>query len=208
MKSKFICRQFLHLAAYAVLPVTCTALLSAFLGLPAHADSKSAVEFTLKTCSDAMEDFAKVEAAARDGNWLVLSQPIPPAMNKYMRARSMWTVPWSDETYMVLIWESLIGEEQKLPPRKVCSVSFPNKTVKRDEFFNLASAAMELTFAADTRMPRMRTERYEINRYRPTKVHLSLTSTLDGIVSRAWMQEMHIFAVPRAGPAASPGVDR
>ena len=176
--------------------------------MPAHADSKSAAEFTLKTCSDAMDDFTKVEAAARDGNWLVLSQPIPPAMNKYMRAKSTWTVPQGDETFLVSIWESLIGEEQKLPPRKVCSVAFRNKTVKRDEFFNLTSTAMDLTFAADTRTPQMRTERYEINRYRPNKVHFSFTSTLDGIVSMALMQEMHTFAVPRAGAAAPPGVDR
>src|SRR5437870_4807947 len=53
---------------HAILLATCSALLSGFLGLPAHADSKSAAEFTLKTCSDAMDDFAKVEAAARDGS--------------------------------------------------------------------------------------------------------------------------------------------
>ena len=72
--------------------------------MPAHADSKSAAEFTLKTCSDAMDDFAKVEATARDSSWQILSLPIPPAMNKYMRARSMWTVRQGDETYSVSIW--------------------------------------------------------------------------------------------------------
>jgi hypothetical protein len=178
---------------------------SVFFGLPAHADSKSAAEFTLKMCSDAMDDFAKVEATVRDNNWQVLSQPIPPPLNKYMRARSMWTVRQGDETYGVSIWENLTGEQQKLPVRKVCAVSFPNKTVKRDEFFNLASAAMDLTFAADTRMPQMRTERYEINRYHPNKVDFSITSTLDGIVSMALMMEMPTFAVPRAGSTAPPG---
>jgi PDZ domain len=182
--------------ARVVLLVACSALVSGFLGLPAHADSKSAAEFTLKTCSDAMDDFAKVEATARDNSWQILSQPIPPAMTKYMRARSMWTVRQGDETYMVSIWESLNGEEQKLPPRKVCAVSFPNKTVKRDEFFDLAFVGMDLTFAADTRMPQLRTERYEINRYRPNNVHFSITSTLDGIVSTVMMQEMYTFAVP------------
>jgi hypothetical protein len=182
--------------------VLLAALASGFLGLPAHADSKSAAEFTLKTCSDAMYDFAKVEATARDSSWQILSLPIPPAMNKYVRARSMWTVRQGDETYSVSIWESLTGEEQKRPPRKVCAVSFPNKTVRRDEFFNLASAAMDLTFAADTRMPQMRTERYEINRYRPNKVDFSITSTLDGIVSAVLMMEMPTFAIPRAGSTA------
>jgi hypothetical protein len=219
MNVKLPRRKFLHLAAgaaalpavsrmargHAILLATCSALLSGFLGLPAHADSKSAAEFTLKTCSDAMDDFAKVEAAARDGSWLVWSQPIRPALTKYMRARSMWTVPQGDETYIVRIWERLIGEEQKLPPRKVCGVYFGNKTVKRDEFFNLASAAMDLTFSSDTRTPQTRTEMYEINRYRPNKVLFFFTSTLDGIVTMALMQEM---AVPRAGPAVSPGVDR
>jgi hypothetical protein len=194
--------------ALVVLLAACSALVSVFFGLPAHADSKSAAEFTLKMCSDAMDDFAKVEATARDNNWQVLSQPIPPSLNKYMRARSMWTVRQGDETYGVSIWENLTGEQQKLPARKVCAVSFPNKTVKRDEFFNLASAAMDLTFAADTRMPQMRTERYEINRYHPNKVDFSITSTLDGIVSMVLMMEMPTFAVPRAGSTAPPGVDR
>jgi hypothetical protein len=184
------------------------ALALALAGAPAKADSKSALELTIKTCSAAMDDFAKVEAAARGDNWLAMSQPIPPAMTKYMRARSMWTVQQGDASYMVAIWESLVGEEQKLPPRKVCSISFRNKTVKRDEFFDLASAAMELTFAADTRTPQMRSERYEINRYRPNKVHFMITSTLDGAVTMVLMQEMHIFAVPGADAAPSPRVDR
>src|SRR5262245_55716156 len=95
----------------------------------------------------------------------------------------MWRVPQCDETYVVSIWEHLIGEEQELSPRKSCSVSFPNKTIKRDEFFNLVSAALDLTFAADIRMPQMRIETYGMNRYRPNKVNLAITSTLDGIVT-------------------------
>jgi hypothetical protein len=178
-----------------------------FPDLPAHADSKAAAEFTLKTCSDAMEDFAKVAAAARDGNWTV-PQLVSQAMSKYMRNRSMWTVPQGDETYTVLISESVIGEEQKQPPRKLCSIFFPNKTVQRDEFFNQVASAMDLTFAVDTRTPQMQTETYEINRYRPNKVNFTFMSTLDGIVSIATMQEAPTFDAPRARPAAPTGVDR
>ena len=202
---KLLHRSFLRLAAGAV---ACSALMSVFFGLPARADSKAAAEFTLKTCSDAMEDFAKVEAAAREGGWAASAQPIPEAMRKHMRNRSMWTVSQSGETYLVSIWESLTGEEQKWPPRKVCSIFFRNKTVKRDEFFNLMSTGMELTFAAETRTPQRLTERYEINRYRPKQVHLTFISGLDGIVQSVLMSEMLTFVMPRAQPAAPPGVER
>jgi hypothetical protein len=193
--------------AHAVLLATCSALLSGFPDSLAHADSKAAAEFTLKTCSDAMEDFAKVEAAARDGAWAVSSQA---AMSKYVQNRSMWTVPQGDEIYFVSIWESLIGVGQKPSPHKICAIIFRERTVMRDEFFNLVSAAMDLTFAADTRTPQARTERYEINRYRLANVHISINSSLlDGIVRSVLMQEMFKFVLPNARPVeSSPGVDR
>jgi hypothetical protein len=194
--------------AHTVLLATCSALLSVFSSLPAHADSKAAAELTLKTCSDAMEDFAKIEAAARDDGWAASRQPIPEGMTKFMRNRSMWTVSQNGGTYFVQIWESLSGEELKQPPRRVCAINFRNMTVNRDEFFNQVSAAMDLTFASETRTPQMRTERYEINRYRPNRVHITINATLDGVVRSVLVQEMHRFAVPGLQPAAPPGVER
>jgi hypothetical protein len=191
--------------AHAVLLATC-ALLSGFPGLPARADSKAAAEFTLKICTDAMEDFAKVEAAARGGGWS--SQPLSQAINKYIRNRSTWTVPQDDGTYLVSIWESLIGEEQGRPPQKVCAVNFRNRTATRDELFSLVSAAMDLTFASDTRTPQTRTERYEINRYRPKSIHITFISSLDGVMRTVLVQEMLKFDVPRARPVEPPSVDR
>ena len=169
--------------AHAVFAATCSGLLLVTLCLPAHADSAAAAEFTLRTCSDAMENFAKVDAAAREGNWQAASQPISEAQSKYMQNRSMWTVPQGDEIYFVSIWESLIGKEQKRPPQKVCAINFRKGTVRRDELFNMVSAATDLTFASETRTPQMRTERYEINRYRPNKVHITIVAPLDGIRS-------------------------
>jgi hypothetical protein len=193
---------------HTVLLALCSALLSLLPGLPAHADSKAAAELTLKTCTDAMEDFGKVEAAARDGGWVASRRPIPEAMTKYMRNQSMWTVPQNGGTYLVHIWESLSGEELKQSPRKVCAINFRNMTVNRDELFNLVSAAMDLTFASDTRTPQMRIERYEINRYRPNRVHITINANLDGVVQSVLMHEMRTFAVPRVQPAEPPGVER
>jgi hypothetical protein len=218
---KFLYRGLLRLAARAVVLPTermarahtvllamCSALMSALLSLPAYADSKAAAELTLKTCSDAMEDFAKVEAAARDAGWTESRQPIAQGMTKYMRNQSIWTVSQNGGTYLVQIWESLSGEELKQPPRKVCAINFRNMTVNRDELFSLVSTAMDLTFASETRTPRMRSERYEINRYRPNKVHITINANLEGTVQSVLMQEMRTIAMPRLQPAAPSGVER
>ena len=194
--------------AHAVLLAMCSALLSGFPGWSAHADSKAAAEFTLRTCSDAMANFAKVEAAAREGSWVGSSQPISEAMSKYMRNRLMWTVPQGDEIYFVSILESFIGGGQKPSPYKFCTITFRNKTVRRDEFFNLVSAAMDLTFASETRTPYTRTEMYEINCYQLANVNITIISSLDGIVQSVIMQEVFKFLLPSAPPAVPFGVRR
>jgi hypothetical protein len=183
-------------------------LLSGFPGGSAHADSNAAAEFTLKTCSDAMENFAKVEAAARRGSWVASSQPISEAMSKYMQSRSMWTVPQGDEIYFVSVWESLRGVGQKPSPYKVCTITFRNKTVMRDEFFNLVSAAMDLTFTYETRTPRTRTESYEINCYQLANVNIAIISSLDGTVQSVSMQEVFKFLLPGAPPVVPFGMRR
>jgi hypothetical protein len=218
---KFLHRCFLRLAAdvvalpavrmaraHAVLLATCSALLSGFPGSPAHAESTAAAEFTLKTCSDAMENFAKVEAAAREDSWEDTSQPITEAMNKYMRGRSMWTVPQGDEIYFVSIYESLRGVGKKPSPYKVCSITFRNRTVRRDEFFNVVSAAMNLTFASETRTPYTRTEMYKIDCYQLANVNISIMSGLDGVVQWVSMWEVFKFLLPSAPPVVPFGMGR
>jgi hypothetical protein len=192
---------------HAVVFATLSAVLLVLPGSPAHADSKAAAEFTLKTCPDAMENFAKVEASAREGGWVGSSQPISEAMSKYMRNRSMWNVSQGEEIYFVSIWESLRGVGQKPSPYKVCSIVFRNKTVRRDEFFNVVSAAMDLTFAYETRTRNTLTESYEINRYQLANVSIVIVSSLDGVVQSVVMQEMFKFLIPNARPAVPPGVD-
>jgi hypothetical protein len=159
---------------------------------PAHADSKSAAEFMLKICSEAMDDFAKVTAVARDNLWVEAAVP-----TMYETSKSAWTVTQGDQKFFVLIWVSLIGEEAKLSPVKVCAVNFPGNDVNRDEFFNFASSSLDLEFASEMHTPQFRTESYELKSYRPKKIHLSITSNSSGSVRIAMMQEMHIFALPR-----------
>jgi hypothetical protein len=181
-------------------------ILSIACGSLAHADSKSAAEFVLKICSEAMDDFGKVTAAARDNLWV---EATLPAMQKYMTSRSAWTVTQGDQKFFVTIWISLIGDEAKLPPLKVCAVNFPDRDVNRDDFFNFASSSLDLEFAMETKSPQFRTESYELKSYRPKKIQLSITSNNNGTVMMAMMQEMHIFAFPRRpAPDAPPGVTR
>jgi hypothetical protein len=179
-------------------------ILSIACGSPAHADSKSAAEFMLKICSDAMDDLAKVTAVARDNLWVEAA--VPPKQ-KYMTSRSAWTVTQGDQKFLVSIWISLIGEEVKLPPQKVCAVSFPGNDVNRDDFFNFASSSLDLEFAVETKFPQFRTEAYELKSYRPKKIQLSITWKNNGTMMMAIMQEMHIFALSRRpAPDAPPGV--
>jgi hypothetical protein len=155
-----------------------------------------------------MDDFAKVEAAAHANDWIEVTTPLSAPMAKYMKSRSMWTVTQGDEKFQVSIWVSLIGEDSKLPSRKVCAVTFQSKNVKRDEFFSLVSASMDLKLAFETKFPQMRSESYEVKSGRPDKIHFSLTSMNDGTVTMALMQEMHTFGAPRPAPATPPAVDR
>ena len=50
----------------------------------------------------------------------------------------------------VMIW---VNNSIVAKPMKVCSVTFRGKDVNREEFYNSAAAALELTFAFDTRFP-------------------------------------------------------
>jgi|HubBroStandDraft_6_1064221.scaffolds.fasta_scaffold1098588_1 hypothetical protein len=93
-------------------------ILSIACGSLARADSKSAAEFMLKICSDAMDDFAKVTAVARDNLWVEATIPAVPAMQKYITSRSAWTVAQGDQKFFVQIWISLAGEEAGLPRKR------------------------------------------------------------------------------------------
>jgi hypothetical protein len=163
----------------------------------------------LKICSDAMDDFAKVTAAARDNLW-VKEEATVPATQKYITSQSAWTVTQDDQKFLVSIWVSLIGDEAKLPPQKACGMIFPGNYVNRDEFFNFASSSMDLEFVRELRTTQFRTESYELKTYRPKKIELTIISNnLDGGVMTAQMQETPIFALPRQpAPDAPPGVTR
>src|SRR5580704_10209335 len=179
-------------------------ILSIACGSPAHADSKSAAEFMLKICSDAMDDLAKVTAVARDDLWV---EAAVPTIQKYETSKSAWTVTQGDQKFFVLIWVSLIGEEVKLPPLKACAVNFPVNDVNRDEFFNFASSSLDLEFAMETKFPQFHTEAYELKKYRPKKILLSIVSRNNGTMMMAMMQEMHIFALPRRPATDAPPGD-
>ena len=167
-----------------ILPITCCSR--------AHTDSQSAAEFMLKICSDAMDDFAKVTAVARDNHWIETTIP----EQKYVASLSMWTVTQGDKKFAVQIWVNMLGVERKLfPPLKVCGVSFPGN-VNRDEFFNFASSSLELEFARKSQS----TESYELKSYRPKKIELSISSN-NGTVIMAIMEEMPTWDAP-------PGVTR
>jgi hypothetical protein len=168
-----------------ILPITCCS--------QAYSDSKSAAEFMLKICSDAMVDFAKVTAIARDNYWIETTIP----EQKYVTSLSMWTVTQGDEKFAVQIWVNMLGVEKKLfPPLKVCGVSFPGKNINRDEFFNFASSSLDLEFARKSQF----TESYELKRYRPKRIELSISSN-NGTVMMAGMAEMPTSDAP-------PGVTR
>jgi hypothetical protein len=197
----FRCYKFLHQSLAAIadaairiarfsLLTTCIPLL--LTGSPAQADSRAAGEFTLKTCTDAMADFAKVQAAAGDSGWSVSPQPMHESLKKYVRAWSIWNVSRGDDTYVLLIWESLFGL-QRNPAQRVCHISFGHATVRRDEFFNQVAAAMDLRLLDDNQGT-MRTEKYQAKLYLPKRIHFSITSTPDGMVSSVSMQEITLQA--------------
>ena len=154
-------------------------------------NSKSAgefAEFTLTTCLAAMDDLAKVEVMARENNWTNKTPPISAAMSKIANSISMWEVTQGDDKFTVTIWVG-IGAG---PPRKVCAVHFPGK-VKREDFLNLISASVELTFMSDTRFPQRRSETYEIKRNRSdrtNKLMLYIMSQSDGTLMNAMVSEV------------------
>jgi len=151
---------------------------------PALADSKSSAEFTLTTCLAAMDDLAKVEVMARENNWTNKTPPISAAMSKIANSISTWEVTQGDDKFTVTIWVDVSG-----PPRKVCAVHFPGK-VQREDFLNLISASVELTFMSDTRFPQRRSEAYEINSDRTNKLVLNIMSQSEGTLMNAMVSEM------------------
>jgi len=154
---------------------------------PALADSKSSAEFTLTTCLAAMDDLAKVEVMARENNWTNKTPPISAAMSKIANSLSTWEVTQGDDKFTVTIWVDVSG-----PPLNVCAVHFPGK-VKREDFLNLISASVELTFMSDTRFPQRRSETYEIKRNRSdrtNKLMLYIMSQSDGTLMNAMVSEV------------------
>lgn len=182
-------RRFIDLAlaaAFAYIPVG-----------PALADSKSAAEFSLNTCLAAMDDPAKVEAIAREHNW----NAKPVGNSPGMKSQSFWEVLQGEDRFIVMIATMVV---EKVPPLNVCSVFFPGRSLNRDEFFNLISASVELTFLRDNTQPRSRSETYEIKSDRTNQLMLTIMSQIDGTLMGTIMQEMPRFA-PRQPTPAIPG---
>jgi hypothetical protein len=160
-------------------------------------------QFMLKICSDAMDDFAKVTAVARDNPW-VEATIIP---REKITSRSSWFVNHGDQQFFASIWLNS-GDDAKLPPLKACAMIFPN-TVNRDEFFNFVSSSLDLEYVVDLRGPKIRFESYELKSFRPKKIVLSIISINNGTVTSAEMQERPIFAFPRRPvPDAPPDAAR
>ena len=154
----------------------------------ALADPKSAAEFALKTCLPAMDDLAKVEAMARENNWLTL--PPNPAVNpKFTVSKSRWRA----NGFFVSTWIWVNGNSPH------CVAVPPSKTITRDEFFNAISASVELKLVSDKTLGELRIETYEIRSDGRGKVHFSLASTRDGGVS-----SVMFYRVSTSEPAALP----
>jgi hypothetical protein len=93
-----------------------------------------------------------------------------------------------EDRFRVVIW--INHYEEKLPPdTTVCSVDFPGRNVKREEFFKLISASVELMFMFESRLPQQRDETYEVKSDGITKLVLGITSESDGTVTNASLKQ-------------------
>jgi hypothetical protein len=187
-------RKIIDLALAAAATVAASA--------PAFADSKSSAEFMLTTCLAAMDELAKVEVIAQENNWTTKTPANGAAMSKFVKSVSIWEVMQGEDKFTVAILVTQMGEN--IPPRTVCSVLFPSKNVKREEFFNWISASVELTF----RFSRHGGELYELKSDRTNKLMLAIQSQSDGTVTGAVLEATLGFAPRQTAPAASPEVDR
>jgi PDZ domain len=175
----------------AMLP--CALVCSLIGGSTALADSKSSAEFTLATCLAAMDDLARVEVLAKENNWADKTPANSAAMSKFLKSQSTWEVTQGEDKFIVATGVYQSGENS--PARNVCTVLFPGKNVNREEFFNLISTSVELTFKSDTRFPQTRGELYGIKSDRTDGLGLYITSRSDGTLISAVFQEM-----PRSAP--------
>ena len=136
-----------------------------------------------------MDDLAKVEAMARENNWLTL--PPNPAVNpKFTVSKSRWRV----NGFFVSTWIWVNGNSRH------CVADPPPKIITRDEFFNAISASVEIKVVSDDKtLPELRIETYEISSDEQGKVHPNLASTRDGAVSGVMF-----YRVSTSEPAALP----
>jgi hypothetical protein len=169
-------------------------------------NSKSAAEFTLTTCLAAMDDLAKVEVMAWENNW-TNKTPLMPA-DKFQSSQSAWEVMQGENKFTVMIGVRVLTMLDKagvpnvarlgdlpVPPIKVCTVSFPGKNVKRDNFFNSISASVELTPMTLQQPPPALQEKlygYEIKSDRTNKLIFVtfMESQIDGTLNQASVFEM------------------
>jgi hypothetical protein len=105
-------------------------------------DGKLAAEFALKTCLPAMEDLAKVEAMARENNWLrrpplAITNPTLShnrILSTVFKSQARWSATEAGIIYLVVT-----GVINVAPKAPYCQIDFNDinffNNISRDEFF-------------------------------------------------------------------------
>jgi hypothetical protein len=170
---------------------------------PALADSTTAAVFTLATCRGAMDDLGKVDAMAQDRNWAVASDDFAAAQNNLVKIRSAWKVTQGEDQFVVATGVSQVAGN--IGAGNLCMVMFPGMKVRRDEFFNALSSAMELKPTGNMTFPQGRLEIFEIKSDGPTKLIAQLMSQNDGNVVMASMANIHVPTSPQGAASQVDG---
>lgn len=143
------------------------------------ADGRSVADFVLTTCLSAVADPAAIDVMAQEKKWVRLPPPPGgPSRAAGRPPRSRWRV----DGFFVTMWTP--GDGSGNPDVPACFVGIrPSREVKRDEFFDAISAALDLRPYKDTTSSNFRQEMYEII---GTKRKLLLSSSNeDGTMSGA-----------------------
>jgi hypothetical protein len=144
----------------------------------ALAEARSAAEFVLTICRPAMKDVAKVDAMAQEKNWTAAPEAAAGTQSNGFKLRSGWTATEGDDKFMVMTG---VGQVAGSPgDSNFCIVTFPHLKVRRDEFVDAISGALELRAFANMTFPQGRMEIFEIDQAGPEKQLLQLMSFNDG----------------------------
>jgi hypothetical protein len=124
-----------------------------------QADGRSVADFVLTTCLSAVADPAAIDVMAREKRWVRL--PPPPGGPSRAVAGRLPRSRWRVDGFFVTMWTP--GDGSGNPDVPACFVGIrPSREVKRDEFFDAISAALDLRPYKDTTSSNFRQETYEI----------------------------------------------